>query len=505
MKVFRKTISLMLALAVVFSLSACSRRPASSGHWEGSDYTEESVAGNVASANSDTAKGNSSVTSSGKTKTKEKTQTNAKSQGEKASGNKGIARNNNTWKIMRDVKPSASKSVKGTNFGGKKFKMLVWQENYTTQDKANVAAFEKEYNCKITVDQINFEDYLTVMSTALSAGKPYDIIKTHNAFFPQAAISNLYQPMQKYVSSKDIISSSKKSGIDWNKTLLCATWSNNVYYLIDQRGSLLPVMIYNKLLFGDYGLEDAMSLYKKGKWTWEKIREYAKIVSSSNQGVYFFDDTVSGSYMVNGSVDFYSIKKDGTVKWNGANTNLYTNYAQSQKLRQLSPLAGEEALVENLVSGKAMLQVTEAEKLSAFVNSFKGSAALGKNLNNVGVVPIPLNAKEYKQGSVIGYAANRGADPSAAVAFTLFVSGKSASWASSGIQSLEKNTAVFEGLYKKMSYSGIYTFLSASGQRINEAIYPMYGEIENGGDIMKLLENYSAKVKAILEYNFSQQ
>ena len=56
-----------------------------------------------------------------------------------------------------------------------------------------------------------------------------------------------------------------------------------------------------------------------------------------------------------------------------------------------------------------------------------------------------------------------------------------------------------------MSNTGNYSFLSASGQRISEAIWPMYGEIEKGGDIMKLLESYSAKVKPILEYNFSQQ
>lgn len=474
--------SLLLVIVLVFSFAACKRKQSSSGYWLESGFDEEGVTA-------------SEVVDS------------AKSQKEKSGGtaNKGVNRDSNTWKIMRNVSPSASKSVKGTNFGGKTFRMLVWQENYSAQEKATIAAFEKAYNCKVSVDQINFEDYLTVLATSLSSGKPYDIVKTHNAFFPQAAISNIYQPMQKYVAKSDLVSSTNKTGIDWDKTMACATWSNNVYYLVDQRGSTLPVMLYNKLLFQDYGLEDAMSLYNKGKWTWDTIKQYAKIVSSAGDGKYFFDDTVSDNYRAKKNADYYTINNDGTVIWNGANTDMYTNYSESRKLRNLSPLSGETALVDNLVSGKAMLQVIEAEKLYAFSSSFKNSSAFGKSLDNVGVVPVPLNQGDYMNGAIVGYAACRGVDPSAAVAYTLFASQQKADWANSEIASLNNNSAVFESLYKKMSNVGVYMFLSASGQRISEAIYPMYGEIEKGGDIMKLLEDYSSKVKTILEYNFSRQ
>ena len=494
----KRLFSLTMVLIMIFSLSACSRRQTSSGYWVGSDYTDDA---DVTDQNQNDDTQSTISDGNGASSTDKGT-----SSGSTSSSNKGTNRNDDIWQINRNVKPEAKKSVKGTNFGGKTFRMLVWQENYSAQDKKNIAAFEKAYNCKVSVDQVNFEDYLTVMATALSSGKPYDIVKTHAAFFPQAAISNLYQPMQKYISSSDIVSASNKKGIDWNKTVLNATWGNNVYYVMDQRGCQLPVMLYNKLLFEDYGLEDAMSLYKKGKWTWDKIREYAKVVSSSGQGVYFFDDTVSDQYTVN-DTDFYTIQENGKIKWNGANTKFYTDYAERRKLRELSPLSGETALVDNLTSGKAMLQVIEAEKLPVFATSFKGSSAFGKDLNNVGVVPIPMvvNNSRYSNGAITGYAACRGADPSVAVAFTILISEQVAPWANSGIPAIDKEISTFDSLYSKMKLSGSYYFLSSSGERISEVIYPMYGEIDKGGDIMKLLESYSSKVKTVVEYNLSQQ
>ena len=57
-----------------------------------------------------------------------------------------------------------------------------------------------------------------------------------------------------------------------------------------------------------------------------------------------------------------------------------------------------------------------------------------------------------------------------------------------------------------MSYANTtYYFLTSSGKRIEQEIYDMKVAIDNGGDIMKLLQSYAPTVKSIIEYNLEKQ
>ncbi len=489
MKRLKKLCALMFAVVLCITFVGCGRKETSSVY-----YVEEEVEEQDTNQNQTENPTDGTTTSSKSTKTKNK---------------KSGTQNGDIWKIQRDVVQGGSGNIlNGLNLGGKTFRMLVWQEDYTPENAAQIKEFANKYNCKITVEQCNFEDVLTTLATQLSAGKPYDIVKIHGAFMPQVAISNLLQPIENTVSKNDCITSSNKVGLDWNKMYLNTTWGNHVYYTVAYRGTNLPVMIYNKLLFNDYGLEDAFSLYSKGQWTWEKLAEYAKIVSNAGTNVKFYDTSVSDA--AGGGKDvhtnFYTISDDGKITWNGANTKLANLYKTRRDYYNLSKQDGSAALVDNITAGKIMLQLIEAEKLPVYANALKGSAAFGKSLNNVGVVPIPYYSDgSYKGVDCVGYGSCRGTDPKVAVALSVFLSSKEPSWTKSGIPAMDSQKAEFDKLYAHINPSGMYYFLNASGQRIQEVIYPMYGEIRDGGDIMKLLESYAPKAKAIVEYNLEKQ
>lgn len=509
MRCFKNSLALLLVLVMVLSLGACGRK---TGYYvDGSEYTDltdseyqELIAGG--SSSGDTASGGAaSGGASGGTA----------SGGTTSGGTASTVTTDRTqqsiWKIKRDVQPGASSSImKSLNFKGKTLKYLTYNSNHTDGDKKNIAAFEKKYNCKIDVSIVNYEDYLSVLSTSLAGGKPYDIIKLHAGFFPTVAVSQLVQPLEKAISKDDLTSSSKKTGINWEATYLSCSWNNHIYYVLDRRVGALQMLIYNKLLFSQYGLEDPLELYKKGQWTPAKIEEMAKVVNASGGNIKFHNDAVSEELArlkyKNGANYYVDIAEDGTVKWLGANSAVADYYAEMRRFRDLAPLAEVSSSVEKITNGECMLDYVVAEQLNNYVNQFKTSQAFGKNLNNVGVVPMPWGEDgKYTSTGCEGFAAARGCDPTAAVAMGIFYSMQDPIWYDTEFPAIEANKDILEATYDKLRIRQQYVWRASDGRKGDEIIYPMYLAIDRGGDIMKLLQEYAPSYKTAVEYTLSNQ
>lgn len=498
MKSLRKCLVLVLCLTMVCALGACGRKTASGYYEDFDDETENSSVEEIVSNDESSSDGASS------TESKKNTVSNGASSVK--SGSTGKRTNTDIWQIRRNVKPSAEKSViKNLNLGGKELKMLVWNSNYTEQDEKIVKAFEKKYNCKIKVTNANYESYFNIISTQLSAGKPFDIIKMHRAHFPHAAIVKMIQPLENYISNEDITNTSKNPGIDWDWTYINASWNDHIYYTISGRPCALPIIVYNKLLFKNYGLEDPLELWNKGGWTAGKIEEYAKQVGA--QGMYLYDSTVSKKLAARGGdPDYYSIDKSGKVTWLGANTAMKAKEEEAQRLLKLSSVSEMGPRLDSMISGKCMMHCIELDQLVVQAKALAGSAAFGKDINNVGIAPLPLkNDGTYYSTGVSGYAASRGCDPTAAIAMTVFYSMQNEGWDTNAIPAVQANRELLYSLYDKMTVVENYTFLTADGKEESDILYPMSTEIEKGGDIAKLQSSYAPKIKSLLEYSLSKQ
>ncbi len=509
MKKLKSCLALFLVLAMVFSLSACGRK---TGYYvDGSEITDLDDYESWVDAGSEDADGTTSGgTTSGGT-TSGGTTSGGTTSGGTVSSTSGDRTQESIWKIKRNVEPKASGSImKNLNFKGKKLRMLVYNSNYTAGDKAIVEDFQKKYNCKIEVDIVNYEDYPTVMSSSLSGGKPYDIIRLHEGFFPMIGVSKLGQPLETAISKEDLITSTKRQGINWEATYLTGSWNNHIYLALERRTGPLWMMIYNKLLFNQYGLEDPMELYKKGQWTVDKIIEMAKTVNASGGNVKFHNDAVSQELArlkhPNGQWPYVEIKDDGTVNWLGANSKILDFYNYEKTLRELAPLSETTASVQRIVNGECMLDISVGEQMNNYMSQFKGSQAFGKDIKNVGFVPVPLDSEgKYLGLGIEGFAAARGCDPKAAVAMTIFYSMQKASWAETQYPMLAEYADTFEGLYDKARYRQAYVWRAANGKKGDELIYPMYEQIDKGGDIMRLANEYAPTYKTAVEYTLSQQ
>ena len=509
MKVMKRICACFLCVIMIMALGSCGRKTPN-GYYsdleDGGEGVSNATDGNASDKEKDSAS---------KGKNAEKQKGNASAENSNAgTSNGGNRTKESLWKIKRDVKPKASKSVaKNLNLKGKQIRMLVWNSNYTERDEKIIKAFESKYNCKIKVSSVNYESYLGTISTQLAAGKPFDIVKLHRAHFPQVAIANMVQPLENYIANEDLTTNSKKAGIRWDWTLMNASWNNHIYFTLSGMPCALRIFVYNKLLFKQFGLEDPISLWKKGQWTVAKLEQYAKQVSAADRNMHFFDDTVSEALVghkfsskARDNSSFYRIEKNGTVKWLGANSDYYNLLVESRRLKKISNLYEQSARLDTMINGQAMMHKIELDQLVVQAKSLKASAAFGKNLNNVGVVPIPLyNDGSYQCAGHSGYAASRGCDPRAAIAMTIFYASQAANWDDGSLPAVESNKNLFYSLYDKMEVPQNYAFLTADGQEMSDVLYPMNAEIEKGGDIMKLLDSYSSKAKNLLEYSLSKQ
>ena len=484
MKMFKRSLALFLALAVLFSLSACERKTPSGYYVDDPDMTGSQDNGTGEDGTGENEDGTDSTVSTDRT-------------------------DGDIWKIKRDVEPQAKSSImKNLNFGGKTIRYLNYNSNYTEGDKKLVKEFQQKYNCKLVVDIVNYEDYPTILASSLASGKAYDIIKLHEGFFPLIGTQKLGQPMETAISKEDLTSKTKKYGINWEATMMNGSWNNHIYYVLDHRVGALQFLIYNKLLFKQYGLEDPLELYKKGKWTVAKMEEQAKIVNASGGNIKYHNDAVSSELarLKYPNSGFTEILKDGTVKWLGANSNILNYYKYQQQWRSLGALSETTSSVARITNGECMIDFTVAEQMNNYVSQFKTSQAFSKDLKNVGFVPMPLGDDgKYTGLGCEGFAAARGCDPKAAVAMAIFYSMSDPAWYETEYPVLEANKELFNKIYDNIRYRQAYVWRAANGKKGDELIYPMYGQIDKGGDIMKLAQEYAPTFKSAVEYTLSRQ
>ena len=197
------------------------------------------------------------------------------------------------------VKKGAS-LVKGLNFKGKTFTMAITGEGQynTAAYKRCVAAFEQQYNCKITLKTLSFDKYNQQVAQAKAAGKPYDICYAHGSMFPACAIDNLYNDLSDSIRQEDLMDSNDPlaGGIDLNKTTYFV-YNKKIYGTCNFSSCFPYVIYYNKVALAEKGYSgnaDPRKLDEKGQWTWSRILQMGKKLTDINADKYFLSNSFSG-------------------------------------------------------------------------------------------------------------------------------------------------------------------------------------------------------------------
>lgn len=406
------------------------------------------------------------------------------------------------------IKGGTESMTKGLNFGGKTFTMAVQEGGYaTTSFKAKVAAFEKQFNCKISMKYVNFGSFNSEIAKQMSTGKSYDIIYFHGSKFPPCVMDGLCEDLTNYITTADLAGSdASKGGIDLDKTLQWA-WNGKLYGLCDWSSNNPDIFFYNKLLFKQYKLEDPRDLYEKGQWTWDKIFEIGEKVTDKKAGQYF----ICGNYSITqtyGTSCLY-IENGKPVEAFSSN-NFYKSlkliqdvyYGRNGKDPIGEPWVNGAPSTETFISGKGFMYFEESSKWEVLAPDIAKSYGFNKDLSNFSIVPAPFTAentsKLYPVGWYTGIAAGKGSDPKAAVAWAVFQS-----YFETPVKDDYPMSKADAALIKKLQAGktlpnrhGAYANTSTSTTNIYTSILT---EVMKGTDIAQAVANYYPQIISCMD------
>ncbi len=397
---------------------------------------------------------------------------------------------------------------KGLDFGGRTLKLAV---GYTTTSTfaTMVKAFESTYNCKIEVTQLSFDKYLADLAAKVTSGEVFDIVYVHGSFYPNCFIKGFYQPLDGVFTTADLydVNNLAAGGIDKVKSE-GFSWDGH-YYAVTGYKTSVPMLYYNKKMMaaaGYTGQKDPLALYNSGDWSYQKLQEIGKQVTTAS--VYLGGrDFFAGGLVAFNRGQF--VKMNGTaVSENLSDPRIYNAYKFQREIS-----LGSGAVINYktgtggqdysaFANGKTYMFYNDASMYSTLAKAAAESGYFGKNKNNLGYVPFPFGPDNTEKEYFIKWLEGWGAginckDKRAAVAFTKFES----KWAESS-NSKYAAPAEFNALVDKLLTGKV--FWNIGGFAGKSTYVPgLQDEVcaeltDPNNDLAATLEKYRNKINSCL-------
>ena len=410
------------------------------------------------------------------------------------------------------VDTSKINTVDGIDFGGKTIKIAITSEKTPTpSDKRMFADFEKTHNCKIKYDVITFADYLKTVSNKIASNQPYDILYMHGSMFPTAAISRICVPLDDAIYDADKMNKNNPTagGIDMDKSSYF-TWKNKLYAVAGYSDINIVWMYYNKQKFKDSGLEDPLSLYNSGNWSWEKMLEMGKKVTNEKTGTYFGDYSFCcTAFSYSYGAKWIKVNSYNDIKENTSDSHLFNGLKMLQrftsgpdKICDLSKGVSQDTTA--FLSGTTYAFIGEDLRYSAAISpAIIDEKKMNGKIDNIGIVPLPLGDgnTEYPAGWIQGIAACRGtSDITAAVAFAKFRS----AWKDSESDPYKLPQSAQELRLKLLGNLNYCNYGYSSGgtgdtATISSIANQINKSVASGQDIKTVLQKYSKSIQNCID------
>ncbi|MBE5960459.1 MAG: extracellular solute-binding protein [Lachnospiraceae bacterium] len=162
--------------------------------------------------------------------------------------------------------------------------------NETIEIIKAIESIEKDYNCKIEIEQLKAEEMVTALVTAKAAGDVYcDILEfgCSDTYLEQIYSANLVMPVDD-PEIKDIIK------FDTNPWLPASQFGRmfgeqyGVHFKTNNSGDLLRgVVLFNKQLADKYNLGNLYDMVNNKEWTFAKLDEMCASIASQSDGTVY--------------------------------------------------------------------------------------------------------------------------------------------------------------------------------------------------------------------------
>ena len=526
----------MLVLLMTFALAACGGDDNNTS--SESDVASEVVA-DVQSETKDAASKEEKTENKKETTTNKKgaqtTNTNTTTNTDRKTTKK---KNNATGKVDTDTSKNITPAVgnltvkegdsltEGLNLKGKTITMAITADEgqyRTASFKRIIAAFEKEYNCKVKTKELAFGKYNQLVANAQAAGNSYDIAYIHGSMYPACAIDGLYEDLTDKLRTGDLMDNENPAagGIDLNKTSYFASYENKIYGTCNFESAFPYVFYYNKLKFNEAGLKDPRALEKAGKWNWNIIQQYGRKVTNADEKVYFLSNSIAGRGV---PLCFDAPLVKVTPKKNSTTNSVYiqnitsTNYMEAYKfmgklisgVNAISePLGGEYGLnnSETFMKGTAYMWLEETSKYLDISQIATAKSAFNKKKENIGIVKMPLGAtnksKKYPTGWLTAVACGKGKDPRVSIAWDVFRSSYDDPIVDANAMS-KSDTAYIQATLKGDIACEVGMFSNSSGEQIDRYEGDIRNSVCKGDDVSKLTTKYKDMINNAIKFTMKK-
>lgn len=179
-----------------------------------------------------------------------------------------------------------------------------------TMGKILIKEFEKKYGCTVKLEIYGWEEWQTKILEMVAAGTPPDLAICFDQQFLKYVTSGILQPIDSFIDPDAKF---------WDSNILNNyKWKGKTYCVntIAWDGLMLN---YNKNLLENAGLDgsaDPLELYKKGEWTFDKFREYAKKLTTQKDGktdVWGYASWVDDAFIWAAGGKEIDVKSDGSI------------------------------------------------------------------------------------------------------------------------------------------------------------------------------------------------
>lgn len=279
---FKKVLSILVVFCFLF-LCSCKKNPKDSYYYEFESEvitsTVEDEGSNGDSQADSNSNGNSQVSSQGGTSSTQKEQ-------------QGVQKGGSLDDLLKSV-PAELKNTTVTIYS--------WNEANAVSGATKVIEdFTKKTGIKVKWNVGSYDNYATEVSALVAADKAPDIIRLMG--LQHSIISNM-DPLSKtgFDFTEDI----------WDKNVTDFYTVNGKMYGANLKNTLIQqptVLLYNKDTIAKYDFEDPYTLWKQGKWTWEKFKQML---------VDYHKETGNPSWSPRTYVDIATTKGEGFITKNG--------------------------------------------------------------------------------------------------------------------------------------------------------------------------------------------
>lgn len=181
-------------------------------------------------------------------------------------------------------------------FKNKELTWLYWGGNVKS-DSSIAKLMKEKYGLTIKVINAVYGEMSTKLASLVMSGQSPDMVRMIDGSasnYPGYIYKQLIQPVDDYVNWKNPIYTDQSYYYSKSKV-------NGKNYMLFNSISTGGVVAYNKKMLKDAGVTDLYTLYKQGKWDWNKFAEVASKLVADTDG----DGTIDRKAYALGSGDAF--------------------------------------------------------------------------------------------------------------------------------------------------------------------------------------------------------